>query len=220
MSIDPTLLSALAIVVERSMNTALKYDPASRSKLQAIAPSTIAIDISDLRCQLVLRLQNNGNISVALYQPSIDSQVDVALSQADVALSGALTDFISQMLSSHQSLAHAGISVSGKVQVLSALKDVIAQLDIDWEEPLVESFGIVPGHALAQMLRATSVWGKSQSQQISQWLPETLQEELRLVPSAIELEHFSRGIDTLRAATQRIEARTQRLKNTLLSSRD
>jgi ubiquinone biosynthesis protein UbiJ len=91
----------------------------------------------------------------------------------------------------------------------------LADLDIDWEAPLVNSLGDVAGHQLAEALRSTFAWGKQASASLTRQLQEFIQEEARLSPPRLELEDFYRDVQDLGLRVDRLQSRTERLRQRL-----
>lgn len=212
--IDPTILSGISLAFEKAMTQALQYDPGTKNALNALAPLNIHIETNEPQFHLLIRIRTNTEISVGLFQEKHFSEEE----NIDIHLSGKLSDFISLATSNDHMLAKHNISVSGKIHQLGQLQEIATNLDIDWEEPIVALLGVVPGHFVSEQIRSAGRWAKHQKNEIKLWLPETLQEELKLVPSRPEVEQFFNDIDTLNALTQRLEAKVNRLKHTFEST--
>ncbi len=211
--IDPTILSGIGLVFENVIIKALKYDPGTKNSLAALAPLNIHIETSAPNFHLIFRIKENTELSVGLHQEKNFSSSE----NIDIHLSGKFSDFISLATSKDHMLAKHNISVSGKIHQLGQLQEIANNLDIDWEEPIVALLGVVPGHFISEKIRTAARWATHQQKEIKHWLPETLQEELKLVPSRPEVEQFFNSIDTLSAVTQRLEARVNRLRQKLES---
>ncbi len=204
---DPSIDSAIGLALEKSLNLALKYDPSTRNKLQALQDKSVRVRCESPALSLTFFITQE-NIRV--------SSVDDGYS-ADVTISGQARDFLKLIGQPTHSLNDLHIDVSGKVNLLNHIKNILSDVDIDWEEPLTEILGIVPGHALAESIRSTFGWVKRQSHDFEEALPDLLTEELRALPSESELNDYYKNVDQLSSASQRIDARVQRLKNILSS---
>ncbi|WP_086930302.1 ubiquinone biosynthesis accessory factor UbiJ [Agarilytica rhodophyticola] len=200
----PEISTAVAAIIEKSINLALKYDPATRLQLQALSGRSICIECQSPDIQLFFFLEDT--------QVIVNAHSDEA---TDVKISGNTSDFISMLGQSTHSFAESNITVSGKINVLNQLKEILSDLEIDWEQPLTEIIGILPGHALAQSIRASFNWARRQQQEVKRVLPEYLTEELRLIPAKAEINKYNQDVDMIKSAVQRLEARVQRLKNQL-----
>ncbi len=202
---DPSISTAIGLILEKSLNTALRYDPATRVKLRTLNNKIVKISCRSPDIELIFFIADE-KIRVS----TIDEAND-----ADVIISGEASEFLSQLGQSTHSLSDLNIEISGKVNLLNQIQTILADVEIDWEEPLTEILGVVPGHALAESLRSTFSWIKKQSDSVKQAIPELLTEELRAVPSETELNHFYQEVDRLSSSSQRIDARIQRIKHTL-----
>lgn len=202
---DPSISTAIGLILEKSLNTALRYDPATRVKLQALNSKIVKLSCHSPNIELTFFITDE-EIRVS----AIDDAND-----ADVIISGEASEFLSLLGQSTYSLSDLNIEISGKVSLLNQIQTILSDVEIDWEEPLTEILGVVPGHALAESLRSSFSWVKKQSDSMKQAIPELLTEELRAVPSETELNHFYQEVDQLSSASQRIDARIQRIKQTL-----
>lgn len=210
---SPEISTAIAAIIEKAINYALKYDPATRIQLESLEGRSVSIECTAPSITLFFYLQG---------AKAGESQVFVAAHSeepADVVIAGSTADFVGMLgQSSTHSFADSNISVSGRINVLNQLKDILSDLEIDWEQPLTEILGVLPGHALAQTIRNSFNWARRQHKEVKRVLPEYLTEELRVIPSKAELEKYNQQVDAIKSATQRLEARVQRLKNQLSST--
>jgi len=197
---DPTLQTSVAIIIERCINTALRFDPATKAKLANIDGAILAFQC--LRPELKLFF------CVDTTAINVKSYCEIP---PDVTISGELADFINVMSDSSKTFAASELSVSGKIHVLSQLQEILADADIDWEEPLADIIGVVPGHLVAQSARNAWQWLNTQKRQFEQNFRPYLEEELRAIPSQVELQSFYDDVDDTNARLNRVEARIQRL---------
>ncbi len=199
---DPSIHTALGIAIEKCLNTALKYDPGTRHKLSALAGKIIKLNCQSPDITLIFIIEKDN-----LRVHTVDEDIE-----ADIEISGQSKDFLSLIGKDPHSLSDINIDISGKVNLLNQIKEILGDLDIDWEEPLTEWLGIVPGHAVAENIRKVFAWGERQKQEFEARLPEYLTEELRAVPSQPELAKFYEDVDSVVSSVQRLEARIERLK--------
>jgi len=204
MTNDPTINTAIGAAIEKCLNFALKYDPASRNQLSALENYILCVHAQSPELKLYFTATHN-KIDVRSHSDS----------EPDVSVSGKAIDFILAMAGPKHSLADSHISVSGKIHLLNLIKALLADLDIDWEQALTEIVGVVPGHAAAEATRTSMRWIKQQTSYALTSLPDYLAEELRAIPSKTELENFYDGVDQLKSASQRLEAKIVRLKKSL-----
>lgn len=205
MNLDPALLSAAARAGERAINAALKYDPGTLAALNQLEGRVIAIQSTEPALTLYLQV---GNEQVHLL-----THCEEAVA---CRLRGTLANLTRLVLTHPQhSLADTGVEVTGQPQLLSHLQQLLKEVEIDWEEPLAEVLGDVPGHQFARFLRTQWNWHRTHLPKVPGLLSDFLTEELRMLPDPVEVEHFYQAIDSLRADTERLQARLAHLQQTL-----
>lgn len=204
---DPTLLSGVAVALEKAINSALCYDPGTRSKLNELEGCSLKIHCLAPEFSLLFYLRRD-HIEVGTYSEAV----------ADIEISGKLVDFLQAIENGKHSYAESRLTISGKISRLNDLKTIFSQLDIDWEEPLTELFGTLSGHALAEGLRGSWQWANQQKSQFEKLLSPYLSEELRILPARTELNAFYNKVDEFRSRVERSAARIARLEKALTPS--
>jgi len=200
-SLDPSLGTALSGALELAVNTALKYDPATRQKIAAMT-DILAINIEKPALCLYFCGSSEG-ISVMHYCEN----------PATTEVSGSLSALFT-LIKNPGSLAQSDVSVAGKIGVLQQWQDIFSDLDIDWEDALASILGDASPYA-ASAIKKTVNYAKQQQQEIHRLGQEYLIEELRIVPSEPELEQFYSQVRDTALAVDRIGARIAQLQNTL-----
>jgi len=195
---DPMLITALTALIETTLNTALRYDPASRQRL-ATMNEVLAIESTLPSITLYLQGTSEGIAVMGHYEGPVTTQ----LTGSPLALTG--------LLQQPKSLANSGVTLVGSTGLLQQWQQLLQQLDIDWEEPLSQLLGDVAGPLVAQQLRTSGRWAKGQAQVQQRLLSEYLPYELGVVVSREEMAHFIQDIDQIKLDADRLGARTQRL---------
>jgi ubiquinone biosynthesis protein UbiJ len=103
------------------------------------------------------------------------------------------------------------VEIGGDVETGQDFKAVLDALDIDWEEQLARYTGDVVAHQAGNAARGAGRWLDQARLTVEQDLSEYLQEELRVVPTRIEIENLVEEIDRLALDAERLEARLKRL---------
>lgn len=199
---DPSFKTAIAAILERVVNGALNYDPASRNRLSRLDNTT-------------LQVQTNNPDICFLFQFAETSVRVSAVHEhqaSDVSIKGDFFEFIELATKDTPNLAKSNIEVSGKVGLLEDIKNILHELDIDWEAAIADIVGSIPGHAIAETIRLGGAWLSKKKDSISESLPQILIDELELLPSETELKNFYREVDELNAISQRVQARIERLQ--------
>ncbi|HMD73404.1 MAG TPA: SCP2 sterol-binding domain-containing protein [Steroidobacteraceae bacterium] len=102
--------------------------------------------------------------------------------------------------------------VRGDAEVASAFRDLLSLARPDLEEELSRWIGDLPARRVGLLVRETLAWSRQFARSFGQNVAEYLQEESRDLVSKPELDEFLRGVDELREASDRAEARLKRLE--------
>lgn len=195
------MLSTAALAsAEKMLNTALRYDPATRiglmqleGKILAVQITTPAITVFMMPMDDELRLMGNW-----------DGDVDTRITGSLLALAQLTHTEI-------HNLKDSGVTVMGDLSLLADLQRLLKNLDIDWEEMLSQFTGDIIGHQTAQLIRAQFGWVKDRTTSAQRLTSEFLTEELKALPAKPELEDFYQQVDDLRLAVDRAAARMEKL---------
>lgn len=135
----------------------------------------------------------------------------------DVALTGTWLAFARLGLSDdpQRSLFGGSVIVDGDMKVARQFQHLFDRLEIDWERLLAGQIGSMPAAGIVELLQASRQWSGDTLNALRQDCAEYLQEETRALPAVPEVERFCSGVDCLRADTDRLEARIERLRRTL-----
>jgi ubiquinone biosynthesis protein UbiJ len=193
-------MSGLLTPFELALNGALVHDPESREKLIQFDQRSIAIEISDF----------NKTIQIHFLKEKLALSLD-SDSAADLAITGkAFT--LAKLGSDPDSLFSADIDIHGDVQFAKQLRDLLEGFDFDWEAQLARYTGDTLAYPIAHGLRQFSRWAKDSQQSLQLNIADYLKEESLILPDQSQVNEFLSAVDTLRADTDRIEARIARLK--------
>ena len=197
--VDPTLISGLCVAIEESINRGLRYDPATAARLGRLDGRSIALHVNELNSSLTLMMGDR----VAVY-----SQFDTA----DLTLSGSLPSLIRLATSQRSSLSDSGVTAHGDIELLTQLRAIVSDLDLDWEAALNDIIGDLPGHPIAAMIRSQFQWLRQRQHSVERLASEFLTEEIRAIPAKAELDGFCNEVDDLRLRTDRLQQRMEWLQ--------
>jgi ubiquinone biosynthesis protein UbiJ len=132
----------------------------------------------------------------------------------NTTLSGTISAFARQALSgaARESLAPGEIEVEGDTDTARRFQNLLDGLDIDWEAHLARYTGSGIAASALSLIRAGTAWTRETVDTLRTDLAEFWQEETRELPARPETENFFTAVDTLRADTDRLEARIKRLE--------
>ena len=195
-------------VLERILNTALKTDPGTRAQLKKYKEKTLQIEITAPE--------------FVLFISPAEEKVSITHNYANTpsaTMRGSLIDICSFYVLSASSLANSGVEITGDTAFAIALNKIFRQIDIDWEQPIVETLGVVPGHQLAELFRQFGSWSRANFSIAREQIGEYLTEELQIVPTETEITNYCLEVDSIRTDIDRLTARidilTPKLKNHL-----
>ena len=202
---ETTLIArtAAAALMEQALRRWLLASDASRAQLQAMAGRTIAI-----------RLEPPGFTAYLLPTPEgLQVQIE-SDAEPDATLSGSLPAFtrLGMGRSPQRALASGDLRIDGSTDVADALRKLFSGASQAWRERLSALIGpIVAGH-VAGATDAARAWADRTAATLRDDVAEFLQEEVREMPAPAEGEAFLSGVDRLRDACERLEARVSRLR--------
>jgi ubiquinone biosynthesis protein UbiJ len=196
------LPAGLATGLAGAINRYLALDPEAMNRLAGLAGRTVALELRGFEIVVYLRIDANG---ITLLQEPV--------AQPDTRLRGTPLGLARLGLGGNTpgTLFSGDVSIEGDVETGRAFKAVLDDLDIDWEEQLSRITGDFLAHRLGNAARTAGRWLQRSHATLQQDTGEYLTEELRVVPTRIEIENFSAAVDRLRMDTERLTARVQRL---------
>jgi len=106
------------------------------------------------------------------------------------------------------------VLIEGNVETGQAFKAILDEMDIDWEEQLSKLTGDLIAHQIGNSARHARNILQHGCTTMKQDTSEYLQEELRVLPSRVETENFSAGVNRTSMDVERLEARIKRLQDT------
>jgi ubiquinone biosynthesis accessory factor UbiJ len=197
------VLRPILHLVEHVLNGALLTDPETLGRLSALQGRVVAVDLLDLQTS-VFALPHAHGIRL---QTQHEGPVHVRLRGTPMALLALVTNRGRQ-----QATFSRDVEISGDLSLSQHLQALIRGLNLDWEELLSQKVGDVAARHLGNVLRQIGSWGKRTRQALESDVSEFLRQEVRLLPQRAEVERFLDSVDTLRADTDRLQQRLQRLQ--------
>ncbi len=190
--------------IEIAGNRALQLDCQSNDGLRQFANKVIHVQITDWTLDYYFLFPNSTLVvrSKSVRSPS-------------VSISGKLSAFIAAATqkNSGDAIFQGDLHFTGEINTARQFQQFVQQLQIDWQQPLSDSFGDVAGQLISNGLIKTGSFVKNVFVNIQQDTPEYLQEELKVTPSHTELEQFFDQVDLVRSQAERLQARILRLQN-------
>ncbi len=104
------------------------------------------------------------------------------------------------------------MQIRGDAEIANLYRELFAAARPDLEEELSRFIGDMPARRLSQIARSVRIWARRTRRIAGENIAEYLQEEGRELITRTELEEFLRGVDDVREAVDRIEARLGRIE--------
>lgn len=206
MLVTPTLLLAGC---ERTLNALLARDPAAPTRLAALAGSRLLVRLEQPNLELVIHYHHAGLDLLrgdGINEADVDAVVELTPETFSEWVSGASVERL---------MFDGKLAVRGHIHLLEATRQLLFDVDIDWESELARWLGDVPAHSLAEGLRRMARWGLRAKDELLQDVSEYVFEEARLLPGQQQRNVLREHLTELEVATDRLEARFKRLQRQL-----
>ena len=201
-TIDPTVHTAAIATLEIAINRALALDPTGSAQLVALEGKTFQFSCLSPELDIFLAADGNRLKLMGYWEDEVTA-----------AIRGNASDFadLATATDPTAALINGNLELQGDSAPLIELQKILAGLDMDWEAPLVNAFGDIAGHQLAQALRGLFSWGQQASASFLRQLEEFIHEEARLAPPRLEVEDFYQDVQQLNQRVDRLQARIRQL---------
>ncbi|MBI3898132.1 MAG: SCP2 sterol-binding domain-containing protein [Gammaproteobacteria bacterium] len=196
-------MSVLGGLFEAAINRALHLDPEATRRFGELHGKAILLEIADEHTPL--RLYVLPTASGVGLQREYDRT-------PDVTISGTREIFMKQLL--RGPTVSGELTIRGDIELGQRFQRIVSSLDPDWEEGLARVIGDIPAHQLGRFARGFRQWGVRAAQTLGVDAAEYLQEEAFVLAKRERVQAFLRDVDNLRADTDRLEKRVQRLIGT------
>lgn len=197
--------------LEAALNRYLALDPAAMVRLAELHGQVICLEVLGLGLRVYVVPGPFGIQLLGRYQG--DPACTLRCTPLGLARMGSTADSTDQLFSGQA-------EITGDTEVGHRFGKILSGLDIDWEEQLARVSGDVLAHEVGNRARALTRWGGRVLDNLGMDLQEYLQEEVRLLPTRLELEAFLEDVDTLRDDEQRLQARVARLEDRISARRE
>lgn len=193
-------------VLEAAVNTALAMDPETQARLGALEGKVIAVDLQGPEVTLFLLPGADGFRLMGHYEGEPDTRLrgtPLALLRLNRGKAG-------------EGMFAGAVKIEGDVELGQRMQRILGGLDIDWEEHLSRLTGDMVAHQIGNMVRGFLRWGEQAATNLERDFADYVQEERRDVPPRWEVEEFLAGVDDMRSAVDRLEARLRRLEQRII----
>jgi len=202
MDITSSIKTASLSALEAAINHCLQFDPDALQRVRTLTGKVVGIELLGLSLKFYLLPDSVG----LQLRAEFDGEVDVWLRGAPLSM-------MRMGLGGDQqkALFSGDVAIEGDTETGQHIRDIMNDLDLDWEEQIATLVGDVIGHKIGNVVRGVADWAAQTRATVEQDVSEYLQEESRLLPHREEVGPFLDAVDTLRSDVERMEARVQHL---------
>lgn len=191
---------ASLVFFEKIINHYLQSDQKLAKQLDELNKKTVAVELSNTNAVFFISIIDN---TIAL-----SSNTET---HADVTLTGTPFNLARLLISNNNGSMPNTVSINGDIHLAQGLYQLSNQIDLDWENYLSQYIGDVGAHQLGRFVKNAKSWGRRFKESMELNFSEYVTEEKNLVATATELNEFYQQVDDLSMATERLEARINKL---------
>jgi len=195
----------LVIGLEKALAAYLQLDPDSTLKITKLDGKLVALELRGLNMTLFF-LGEQGKLAI---RSIADDAPDATISATPLMLAQ-----MTVQKSADKALFAGKMKITGDLDSAQALQDILADVDIDWEEHLSHLVGDVVAHQVGRSVRGLFNWASGSSTSLQEDLSEYLLHEAKLLPDTEDLNNFLNEVDTIRSDIERFSVRLDRYEQT------
>jgi len=197
-----------------ALETALR--PVARLLNRNIQESTPARELCAALDDTVIAVRVRNTALAAYFR--IDDEILAVVTdetrEPDVAITGSLLTLAKMAgQSGEAALRDGSLEMTGDAELAARFQKLLGLAKPDLEEELSNVVGDVAAHRIGNIARGIGRWGREARTTMRENIREYLQEESRDAPSRYEVDRFSAGVNEVRDAVDRLEARVDRLRD-------
>lgn len=201
------LLALKALQV--AINHALKLDPSAWKQIQHLQGQKLSLQVEGWPFEFSAEFTKDG---LTFPMGPLDSNTETT-----TQVRGQLSDFVDLIRADDKqaALANSQIELNGRSGLLLQLANIVQHLELDWASALQPLIGPVATQGLSQAFSKVKQTASQTHKTFKQDLKDYAQNEAHITPHTWEVEAFSAGVNEVRAQTDRLQAKVQRLKHRL-----
>lgn len=190
------IITLLLTSIQSLINRYLLLSPEVEKRLLQLEDKIIYLEIQGLNIRLYFTAKLQG---IYFFQHT-EKPFDASIQGPPLALL--------RLLQEDNSVLHnKEVIIKGDVRLIVQWQRLFHQTDVDWEEQLSHIIGDFAAHQVFVGKKELEKYTEKQTQDLLETSKIYLQDEIRLLPSALETEKFLNDIDILRSDIDRLEAR-------------
>lgn len=204
--VDSTLPDRLLPHFERAIAHLLEFDPETRATLASLGGRVVQFDIDGMQGSLFLFPGDHGLRVQRTHEGETQVRIRTTLAGL-MKLGGARLR--------NEPIPAGVMEIGGDLGVAQQVQQIIARIDIDWEEMAARAIGDTASRKLGLLLRGTRSWLRGASQSMASNFSEYVRYEIETVPERDQVDTFMHQVDVLRADADRLGERVKRLQRQL-----
>ena len=198
----PWLASAEAL-----LNRNISASSAAAALAQRLDGSSLLLDIEGMT--KILIAMHGGTVSLL---NGADTAAADADSGVDARIAGSAPALLQMLRSGGSPAARSSVQISGNAETANLYREFFMAARPDFEEELSRFIGDLAARRVSRMARGFAGWARRMRRTVGENISEYLQEEGRDLVNGTELAEYLQGVDSVREAADRIEARLVRLE--------
>lgn len=188
----------LAFGIERAINQAIELDSTAAPRLEKLNGRSVKLALTGLGIDLYF-FGEGSKLSV-----SAEREVP-----PDTTITGTPGALLAMSVPEWRAPG-SGVTIEGDAGTAQALEKLFRQLDPDWEALLTRQLGDVVGHQLWRLINDAAGLGRHGVRTAGDQVARYLREESGLLVTSEEMDDFTREVDELREAVDRLQSRLKR----------
>lgn len=190
-------------LLELASNKTLEHDPKTQARLQKLQGKTMTLNIVSVGQSLSITPYVEG----LEFSQKPPEHVDVTLN----ATLGAMIK-ISKDGMDNAELEPGELDITGDPIVGQRFAQLISDLNVDWEGLLAEQIGDSPAKVVSFAAQQAKLFASDTHFKLKEFVNTLIKEDMQVVADKGVVDEFLDEVDTLRADTDRLNARLQRLQ--------
>lgn len=197
----------LSILID-AINTYLRLDPESKSRLARLQGKAITIEL----------LPFHVIFHCFFYSDHVDLQMNEE-TITRTKISGTPLQMLGVMMTkeNRQRFFADDLRIEGDAELANEVIQLFDELTIDWQEQMSRVIGDVPTHQFGRLLNRATNWLRQTEQTFAQDINEYVHEEAAWFPTREALQDFFDSIDHTRMDVDRLEAKILRLQQQIMN---
>jgi len=197
------LISTALSRVEAFLNKTLMLDSMSKKKLTKLHGKIFSIKCTAPEYSIFITVLEEGFLLST-----------VIADEADAEISGSANELLKLLFAKEKGniIRNNNIRLKGDATSIQELQTILFELDIDWEYQLSKFIGDIPTQTFSDGLDLLKNFLNKSVASLKTDIDEYIHEEVKIVPTAYELEDFYHRIDALRLRLDRSHAKLTKLE--------